>query len=69
MGKKKRPEIKVGTKFHWWRKELWHIVNVFKDGDETMVVLKSWAKYRNKWVYEVDYAWDLEEFFDLRGYD
>lgn len=54
MARKKQPlEIKPGVKFHWYDRDLWHIVHIFQDGDYTMVVLKSWAKYKNRWVYEV----------------
>ena len=61
---KKKPEIKVGAKFHWWDRDLWHIINIFEDGEYTMVVLKSWAKYKNRWVYKVDYKENIEWFFD-----
>lgn len=63
---KKRPEIKIGSKFHWWDRDLWHIVNIFYDGDYEMIVLKSWAKYKNRWVYEVTYREVLDDYFDLQ---
>lgn len=65
---KKRPEIKVGAKFHWWDRDLWHIVNIFQDGDDTMVVLKSWAKYRKHWCYKVEYEELLKYFFESESY-
>lgn len=66
--RKKNPEIKVGEKFHWWDRDLWHIVNIFKDGDCEMIVLKSWAKYKNRWVYNVEYKESLEYFFSTSIY-
>lgn len=60
---KKRPEIKVGAKFHWWDRDLWHIINVFEDDGETLVVLKSWAKYKHRWVFKVDSKENIEWFF------
>ena len=61
---KKRPEIKVGAKFLWWDRDLWHIINIFEDNGEEMVVLKSWAKYKQRWVYQVESKEALEYFFD-----
>lgn len=64
MGRPKRkPEIKVGEKFYYYDRDLWHIVNIFQDGDDTMVVIKSWAKYKNRWCYKVEYKEGLEWFF------
>lgn len=62
--KSKRPEIKVGEKFHYYDRDLWHIVNVFQDGEDTMVVIKSWAKYKNRWCYKVEYKETLEWYFN-----
>ena len=61
--KKKRPEIKVGAKFHWWDRDLWHIINIFEDDGCTLVVLKSWAKYKQRWVFKVDSKENIEWFF------
>ena len=62
--KGKKPEIKVGSKFHWYDRDLWHIIDIFQDGDEEMIVLKSWAKYRNRWIYQVEYRFILEDYLD-----
>lgn len=65
MAKKcKRPPIEVGSKFHWYDRDLWHIIDIFQDGDEEMIVLKSWAKYRNRWIYQVEYRFILEDYLD-----
>lgn len=66
---KKRPEIKVGAKFHWWDRDLWHIINIFEDDGETLVVLKSWAKYRQKWIFKVDFKENIEWFFSRNLFD
>lgn len=62
--KSKRPEIKVGAKFHYYDRDLWHIVNIFQDGEDTMIVMKSWAKYKNRWCYKVEDKEILEWFFN-----
>jgi len=46
-------KIEVGENFYWSDRDLWHIVHIFDDGDDTMVVMKSWAKYKKRWVYQV----------------
>ncbi len=58
----KVPEIKVGEKFHYYDRDLWHIVNIFQDGEDTMVVIKSWV-YKNRWCYKVEYKETLEWYF------
>lgn len=67
--KNRKPEIKVGEKFHWWDRDLWHIIDIFKDGDNEMIVLKSWAKYKNRWCYKVESREGLEWFLKSRTYD
>lgn len=64
MKKCKRPPIEVGSKFHLWDRNLWHIIDIFQDGDEEMIVLKSWAKYRNGWIYQVEYRFILEDYLN-----
>ena len=61
---KKKPEIKVGTKFHWWDRDLWHIINIFEYEGSELVVLKSWAKYKNRWVFKVDSMENIQWFLD-----
>ena len=64
MSKKfKIPEIKVGSKFHWWDRDLWHIINIFEDEGTELVVLKSWAKYKQRWVFKVDFKDNLDWYF------
>ena len=61
MAKKfKIPEIKVGSKFHWWDRDLWHIIHIFEDEGTELVVLKSWAKYKQRWVFKVDFKDSLD---------
>lgn len=64
MKKCKRPSIEVGSKFRWYDRDLWHIIDIFQDGDEEMIVLKSWAKYKNRWIYQVEYRFILEDYLD-----
>ena len=49
-----KEDIKVTFKFHYSDKDLWHVVSLFTDNGEDMVVIKSWAKYKRYWVYKVD---------------
>lgn len=69
MKKCKRPSIEVGSKFRWYDRDLWHIINIFEDGGKELVVLKSWAKYKNRWVFKVDFKENLEWFFSRDLYD
>ena len=69
MARKKKPEIKVGTKFHWYDRDLWHIINIFEHDGHTMVVLKSWAKYKNRWTFAVSYRENIEWFLNSQLYD
>ena len=64
MKKCKRPSIEVGSKFRWYDRDLWHIIDIFQDGDEEMIVLKSWAKYKHRWIYQVEYRFILEDYLD-----
>ena len=61
---KKKLEIKVGEKFYYDDRDLWHIVNVFQDGENTMVVIKSWVKYKKHWCYRVEHKETLDWFFN-----
>ena len=61
----KEKKIKVGLKFHYYDRDLWHVVNLFKDGDTDFAVIKSWAKYKQRWCYKVEAVewilWYLEQ--------
>ena len=46
------PLLKPGFKYRYL-KSLWHVVTVFTDNGEEMVVVKSWAKYKRIWIYDV----------------
>ena len=65
MPRKKKPlEIKVGQKFRWYDRDLWYIVNIFQDNGEDLIVLKSWAKYKNRWTYRVESRYIMEYYFE-----
>ena len=63
MSRKKIYKVEVGEKFHWYDRDLWHIVNIFNEGQSTLVVLKSWSKYKNRWCYQVTGKGDIEWWF------
>ena len=50
---KKVTEPKAGMKYRGLDRDLWHVVGTLPDGGETLVVSKSWAKYKNRWCYNV----------------
>ncbi len=52
MGRYRVYNIEVGEKFYWSDRNLYHIVHIFNDEDDTMVVMKFWNKYRKNWHYE-----------------
>lgn len=62
--RKKQLEIKVGQKFRWYDRCLWYIVNIFQDNGEDLIVLKSWAKYKNRWIYRVESRYIMEYCFE-----
>jgi hypothetical protein len=37
-----------------------HIVNIFEDNEETMIVYKFYGKYKQWWHYEVEHLWAYE---------
>ena len=49
----KKEDIKPGLKYRGLDRDLWHVVGTLPDGGYTVVVVKSWAKYKNRWCYEV----------------
>ena len=53
MGKRRVYNIQVGESFYWSDRKLWHIVHIFEDDGSTMVVMKSWTKYKCRWMYQV----------------
>ncbi len=59
-------EIKPGVKFRWNNHELWHIVGTLPDGGETVVVIKSWSRLRNYWVYDVVMKETLLDWWELQ---
>ena len=65
MPRKKKPlESNVGQKFRWYDRDLWYIVNIFQDNGEDLIVLKSWAKYKNRWTYRVESRYIMEYYFE-----
>ena len=68
MGKRTY-KIEVGEKFHWYDRDLWHIINIFQHDNETFVVLKSWAKYKNRWVFKVDTKESIEWWFSTHVFN
>ena len=56
-------DIKAGFKFRYADGDLWHVVALFRDGKD-MVVIKSWAKYKRYWVYKVCSMWNLLDWLN-----
>ena len=47
--------VKPGTKFHnSGDRDPWYIVGTVPDGNTILVVSKSWAKHKQRWVYKVE---------------
>lgn len=46
--------VEPGKKFHncCWDRDLWHIVGHIIDGNDIIVVAKSWSKYKKRWSYK-----------------
>ena len=63
---KKSNEIKPGLKFRGWDRDLWHVVALFEDSGEELVVIKSWAKYTQHWVYRVKVKEVLQEWLECK---
>ena len=60
----KKPRIKEGEKFRYYDRCLWHIVGMMKDGDTDLVVIKSWNKYKQAWMYKAETKSMLQWWFD-----
>ena len=63
MGRRRVYKVEVGEKFYWSDRNPYSIVHIFNDGDDTMVVMKSWNKYRKRWHYETVYKETVEWWF------
>lgn len=44
-------KIEIGKKFHWSDGNLYHIINIFIGGRNTLVTMKTWFKYKKRWTY------------------
>ena len=66
--KRKVYKIEEGEKFYWYDRDLWHIVHIFNDNDDTMVVLKSWSKYKQRWCYQVSSMDNLQWWFSSSSF-
>lgn len=65
-----KSQLKPGYKFRGLDRDLWHVVGTLPDGDNTIVVAKSWAKYKRRWCYEVysmyTFTWILNHKKELK---
>ena len=52
---KKSNEVKIepGLKYRGWDRDPWYVVLLFEDKGAEYVVVRSWAKYRRRWTYQV----------------
>lgn len=52
-----------GDKFYYTDRDIWHVIDVVKDGDDRLVIIKSWSKYKKRWCYKAEHievlAWWL----------
>lgn len=52
MARKKTPfQALPGQKYIGTDRDPWYVVGSVQDGEEEVVVVKSWAKYKQRWVY------------------
>lgn len=58
--------VEVGDKLYYEDMELWHVIGFVKDGDEDLVILKSWNKYKGWWIYRVHEPWLFMEIAETR---
>jgi hypothetical protein len=63
---KKSNEIKPGLKFRGFDRDPWYVVTLFEDKGEEFVVIKSWAKYKQYWVYKVEAKESLQEWLEIQ---
>ena len=45
---RKKYQIEVGEKFYWSDRRLYHIINIFVDGCDILVTMKTWSKSKKK---------------------
>ena len=48
---RKKYQIEVGEKFYWSDRRLYHIINIFVDGCDILVTMKTWSKSKKRWNY------------------
>ena len=58
-------KIQIGHKFYFSRGDLYHIVSEFEDDNKKYYVIKTWAKYRGYWSYEVISRICLVDWFEI----
>lgn len=46
--------LKRGTATDNPSKKLIHIVSIIHDGEYTLIVYKSWNKYKQYWIYQIE---------------
>ena len=63
---KKSNEIKPGLKFRGFDRDPWYVVTLFEDKGEEFVVIKSWAKHKQYWVYNVEAKESLQEWLEIQ---
>ena len=65
----KTDKMSVGDTYIGLDNDKWHIVSFLEDNGDLLVISKSWAKYKHRWVYDIK---DLEIFcfgLHLRTFD
>lgn len=57
--------IKIGHKFYYSRGDLYHIVSWFEDDNRMYYVIKTWAKNKGYWSYEIISRICLIDWFEI----
>ena len=56
-----RKEVMIPKKWRGAGGEVRHLVNLFKDGDNNMVVYKAWSKSNKAWSYKIEHKCIVED--------
>ena len=55
--------LKVGDKLRRFNEPVRHVINVFEDDGNVLIVTKQWSREKQYWRYSVDYDWSFSKKF------
>lgn len=54
-------KFRHGRTFHLWNRKR-HYIGTVQDGDITLVVTRTWNRYKQRWAYDV---YEEKDFYEM----